>query len=231
MTNVVVGAWSSWEGNPDWDSQPKLEFLPSLVKRRFSQLSRMALHVGHELLNSSPSGKINDLVFASRHGELKRQLDVSEALIENGELSPAMFSYSVFNAPAALLSLTNNIKGITRAVYDGSDSFGIGFLQSALLVSSGRVNRLLYVFGEEKTPEVYQGISGDLAAPFAVGFTLYKQDGCTDPLMEILLPGSFELQAASPADPRLFTAWVRESEGSTYDMNIQNQSVRFRRCR
>ena len=120
---AFVDSWAFWSSGEDFRSVPDLSFLPSRMKRRMSQLSRMIIEIGHTLIQGCA---VDDVIFASRYGELNRQLEITEGILDKNEVSPAAFSQSVFNTPVALVSLHEKIKGTTRAICAGEESFMMG---------------------------------------------------------------------------------------------------------
>ena len=170
---VAIESWSAWSTGENFGTLPELTFLASRMKRRMSQLSRMIVQVGHDLMKDNA---VNDVVFASRYGELNKQLEITEDLLDDGEVSPAAFSQSVFNTPVALVSLHENVTGITRAVYAGEDSFVRGLLQSIMLVESTEMKRILFLFGDERIPDIYEELNMEPSMPMALGLLISSTD-------------------------------------------------------
>ena len=169
---VNLKSWSAWVSGEETKSIPELSFLPSRMKRRMSQLSRMIVEIGHRLISEE---EVNDIIFASRYGELNRQLKITEGILDDGEVSPAAFSQSVFNTPVALVSLLEKITGITRAVYAGPDSFQMGLLQAVILAASPGMGNILYLFGDENIPKTYEELVDEPKMPMALGMILSSE--------------------------------------------------------
>lgn len=166
---VSIEHWYCWDSGKKMEDVPDLSFLPSRARRRLSKLSRIILEVGHHLCKKSP---IDDVIFASRYGELGRQLDITRGLIDENEVSPSLFSSSVFNTPVALLSLHEGIKGKTRAIYGGENSLIRGLLQTILSIKSSDTERILFLFGDEIIPEIYEESQGTYKKSAAIGLVL-----------------------------------------------------------
>ncbi len=169
MISAIVEDYAAWSSEDDWDAVPEVSHLPSRSRRRLSQLTRMVLDVGHRLCAANP---IDDVVFASRHGELNRQLEITDGILQAGEVSPSSFGYSVFNTPVALLSLHEGLKGRTRALYDGGGSLVLGLVQAVISLGRSSSGRVLFLYGDERIPETYMPVQKDLQPPAALGLVL-----------------------------------------------------------
>ncbi|MGA7817396.1 beta-ketoacyl synthase chain length factor, partial [Caballeronia sp.] len=82
-------------------------FIEPMVRRRLSSLSRIALKVAHDCVghqrHQHDQDNLHDergvrIVFASRHGELRRTTEILRAIGEEEAVSPTSFSLSVLNA-------------------------------------------------------------------------------------------------------------------------------------
>lgn len=148
ISRIVVQQWAAWApGLPstqDWQDWaqghkqplqtgdwPALTHLDAMFKRRLSQLTRMVLHVGHELSQGQADIRV---VFASQFGEVNQQYKISRSLIDSGEVAPAAFSLSVFNTPVALLSIAEKNHGYASALYGGADSLPTALLEALSLL-------------------------------------------------------------------------------------------------
>ena len=183
---VYIAGWSAWapgmHTRKEWLSWastsfpltqsaelPSLEFVDPLFKRRFSQLTRMTIQVGHEALSGRPPMKIS---FASVYGEITQQHRITTKLIEENEVSPAHFSLSVFNTPVAALSIVEkNTEGYV-ACYPGMDSFKVGFLESAAAILSGAETSRLFIIADEFLPPDYVPLQDGPNQPYALALVL-----------------------------------------------------------
>ncbi len=213
--SVFVSAWSAWapgiQSPDEWrawaregsalqavSESPPLAHVDPLFKRRLSQLTRMAIQVGHEALAGQPPMKI---AFASTYGEIGQQLKITDRLIAEGEVSPANFSLSVFNTPVAALSIAEkNTEGYV-AVYPGKDAFRLGFIESASAILSGAERFRLFIAADELLPEPYAALEGGSPPPYALAL--------------VLSAGPYGIEV--PADPARLSWWgetVSRKDGS-----------------
>lgn len=186
---VFVKAWSAWspgiETKEAWEAfargeielqdsslHPELPFAPTMFKRRLSQLSRMAIQTGYEVLGKNTQIKIT---FASVYGEIAQQLHIALKLIETHQVSPAAFSLSVFNTPVAALSiLTKNKAGYT-AIFPGETAFRDGLIETVSAIKSKSDEERVLIYADEYIPEEYRKIATAKTMPFALAMRLSKK--------------------------------------------------------
>ncbi|MCL2243335.1 MAG: beta-ketoacyl synthase chain length factor [Treponema sp.] len=150
---TASGEWDEWahgKRNILYEQKaPELSYTDSAFRRRLSQISRMTIQVIHDLLPVDENTKI---LFFSFRGELAREYQIFKMYTEEGELSPAAFSLSGFNTPAALACIAFSLKGGYSAMYPAKNSFlaCIKAAQSAL--HSGKAKDIVLVYADENIP-------------------------------------------------------------------------------
>jgi len=160
--------WDNWAAgkqeialsaeNPpmDFSDTERLALSPkdfALFKRRLSKITRLTLRVLYDLM---PFGDSVKIVFVSFRGEINQQFKINKSLIEDGELSPAAFSQSVFNTPPALASIALGLKAGYTAIYPAKEHFATGFMAAASPLLSGREKEIVFVYADELCPPEYQ---------------------------------------------------------------------------
>jgi hypothetical protein len=153
---------------------PSLEFADPLFRRRLSQISQMTIQVLRGLM---PFAEETKIVFVSFRGEIARQFAINRMLVEEGDLSPAAFSLSVFNTPPALAAVALNLRSGYSALYPAKDSFRTGFLAAAAPVLSGAVRESALVYADELCPSGYGPLCPEDARPFAFAALLGAPGG------------------------------------------------------
>jgi hypothetical protein len=165
---------------------PALEFTDPLFRRRLSQISRMTIQVLHDIL---PIGEETKIVFVSFRGEITQQFKINRMLIEEGDLTPAAFSLSVFNTPPALASIALNLSAGYSAVYPaatpqgaagvsaGDRRFVTGFLAAAAPVLCGSAAEIVLAYADELCPPEYDALCPPDNEPFAFAAVLSPDDG------------------------------------------------------
>jgi hypothetical protein len=200
-TPEAVAAWARGETSirraPD---APALEFLPALFRRRLSQLSRMVLEVGHRL--GAGSGP-RPCVFSSRYGEIARQYAITADLLDAGEVSPALFSLSVFNTPAFLLSIAEKNTAPASAVYSGDWGLPAAFLDLFGLLDSGLG---LLIFADEAVPLAWAPLFPEISEPYAFGLSLSREPQADARALHLAMTPAFD--SRPPIHPLEFLRWL-----------------------
>ena len=184
--DACLKAWSAWApgtSSPDewaeWaagrrviersDAAPSLDHLPVLFKRRLSQVSRMVLHVGHQL---SPGPREVKTVYASEYGEVGRQAALTASLAGSGEISPSAFSLSVFNTPVALLSMAEKNTERSVTLNAGPESFETALWESLALQERSGDPEVLMIAADEVIPAPFDELVATPNIPYALGLLL-----------------------------------------------------------
>ncbi|MBN1799487.1 MAG: beta-ketoacyl synthase chain length factor [Spirochaetales bacterium] len=203
-TVQAVQSWGRGETEIRKTSEtPALEFLPSLFRRRLSQLSKMVLHIGHTLI---PAEKQTPCVFASHYGEINKQYKISKQLIDTQEVSPAVFSLSVFNAPAFLLSIAEGNNETSSAVYSGDQCLVVAFLEMIGFLQSNTGKDCMVIFADENIPPAYHSLFSSIPEPYALGvlFSSTSLPGSRACTIEI----NSSANNTSPEHPLCFLRWL-----------------------
>ncbi|MDR0289523.1 MAG: beta-ketoacyl synthase chain length factor [Treponema sp.] len=171
--------WDDWaRGAKEIESSsesPPLDFAESkwlklsskefaLFKRRQSQISRMAIHVLHEIM---PIGENAKTAFVSFRGEIAQQFKINKMIIEEGDISPSAFSQSVFNTPPALAAIALGLEAGYSAIYPGDMCFCSGFLAAAAPLFAGSADSLILLYADELCPAEYGSLCPQPDKPFA----------------------------------------------------------------
>ena len=94
------------------------------------------------------------LVFASRHGDVARSMELLNALTRDLPMSPTGFGLSVHNAIAALYSIARGYRGNYLALAGGRATVEAACIEAAALLADGAQEVRLVVY-ESPLPEVY----------------------------------------------------------------------------
>lgn len=128
-------AWRAWAAAPPvaplGTETPPLTEVPPMARRRLEKLGRPAFQVAQWCQGDA---KGLPLIFASRHGDAGRGVDLLISLAKNEPLSPASFALSVHNAVAAQYSI---IRGDTSNV--SAVSNGLFTLEAAVVEAAGHL--------------------------------------------------------------------------------------------
>ena len=143
---MQILAKAEWTESPE-SPKPDISFIPPMERRRQTPLEKAALSVAWKVY---PHGEQIPVVFASRWGEIGTTLKLMKQMHDEGEMSPAGFSNSVHNATPGHLSLLTGNKAPYTAISAGTESYDMGLLEA-----STYPGKVLFVYAEEATPEMY----------------------------------------------------------------------------
>jgi hypothetical protein len=203
MASVVtfsISSWSAWapglSTSDDWrawattadglggDDSPKIPEFSPMLTRRASRADRIALRAALDC--APPASEPLPTVFASRHGEVHRSVELLEALARGQGLSPTAFSLSVHNAAAGLLSIGRQDRAPSTSLAAGLDSLPMAVLEAVGLLDEG-APRVLVVVYEEPLPTPFQPYVAEQEPCAAVALLLERQ--APHPFALELVPG------------------------------------------
>ena len=111
-----------------------------MLRRRASPTGKMALEAAYQCL---PAQSDIPVIFASRHGECARSVDLLTELAGNAPLSPTAFSLSVHNANAGLFSIARGDRGNSIAIAAGPGTVEHALIEACGLLADGAPQVLL----------------------------------------------------------------------------------------
>lgn len=154
-------AWRAWASAP-WlpagDDTPPLAEVPAMQRRRIERLGRMAIQTACWCRQAEESGV--PLVFASRHGDVARSMELLEALAADQPPSPTTFGLSVHNAIAALYSILRRERGNYTALAGGVATVETACVEAACLLADGAPEVVLVVY-DAPLPTVHVEFAGE----------------------------------------------------------------------
>jgi hypothetical protein len=169
LNKVYISKWCFWSPGKGSEEAPPLPFVSQMLRRRLSQLSRMAMYAIHEVSQGRQQVKIS---FSSEYGEITQQLRISEEILEVQKVSPSKFSNSVFNTPVAMASIAEkNMQGYS-AICAGKDSFYYGLCECLAALRCEADKERIFVHADELVPEPYQAFTGGANTPFVLALFL-----------------------------------------------------------
>jgi hypothetical protein len=166
-----MDAWREWarDGYPiSGRSDAPLSAMAPLLRRRAGFLNRMALEVAYRCL-----GNDHDVptIFASRHGEASRSVDLLLDLVSGQPLSPTSFGLSVHNATGGLFSIARRDHANDIALAAGQSTVEHAVIEACGLLAFGEPRVLLVVY-DGPLPEVYAAFQDCREQPFAWAWLL-----------------------------------------------------------
>lgn len=147
-------AWQAWARAPQTisgTSEPVVNAMPAMLRRRAGFLGKMALEVAYQCM-----AEHNDVptVFCSRHGDVARALALLNNVADHEPMSPTNFGLAVHNANAGLFSIARGDRASHSAVAAGPGTVEHGVIEACSLLHQGAARVLLVVY-DSRLPEVY----------------------------------------------------------------------------
>lgn len=173
--DLYIKSWAFWAPEPGEDnSVPSLSAVPPMVKRRLSKLTKLAFHSAMAI---QPDAKI-PCIFASRHGDLHKTLELLQHVAEKQSLSPTLFALSVHNAISGQYSIFSRNQADSNAIAAGADSLHYAVMEAgARLLTEPDLQEILVVYADEPVPDVYRVYCHDPEVPVALALLLSNQSG------------------------------------------------------
>jgi len=148
---------------------PDVSYVEPMLRRRISSLGKMGLKVAHDCVTSA--GDVR-LVFASRHGELRRTTEILHDLVHGRPISPTAFSLSVLNAMAGVFGIVRHDRSATIAVSAGAETLSYGLLEAYAQFASNPTEPVLFVYAHEARDPIFGPLDETGTAPLAVAILL-----------------------------------------------------------
>lgn len=136
---------------------PDVSYVEPMLRRRISSLGKMGLKVAHDCV--STTGAVR-LVFASRHGELRRTTEILHDLVQGQAVSPTAFSLSVLNAMAGVFGIARQDRSPAMALAAGAETLGYGLLEAYAQYASDPSQPVLFVYAGEPRDLVFGPLDG-----------------------------------------------------------------------
>jgi len=153
---IPVARWSSWPAAAS--AAPDIGFIEPIVRRRLSTLSRVALKVAHDCVGADEAR----VVFASRHGELRRTTDILRAISSGEPVSPTAFSLSVLNAMTGVFGIARGDRSAASAISAGPETLGYALLEAYAQFATQPASPVLLVYADEPADPAYGTIEDEV---------------------------------------------------------------------
>ena len=154
---MPVAHWSCWSATSA--TLPDAGFIEPMVRRRLSTLSRGALKAAYDCAEGQQAMR---LVFASRHGELRRTTDILRAITAAEPVSPNAFSLSVLNAMSGIFSIARGDRSPATAISAGAETLGYALLEAYAQYMKQPFPPVLVVYADEPADPLYGKIDNEV---------------------------------------------------------------------
>jgi len=205
--------WESWAGDPrplSSDGAPDGRFLPPMLRRRCTPLSKIMLKVAFDCCGDDERRAGVRTVFASRHGSINESIELLECVVRRERVSPAKFSHTVHNAQAGLFSIAAGNREASSSLAGREDTFGCGLLESLAHLQREPERPVLLVVGDVPLAPRFAALIQEPPASYAVALLLEANGG--GPALRVdLRPASAERSAPSwPAAAEFLRFWISD---------------------
>lgn len=154
---MPVAYWSFW--SPTSATKPDTGFIEPMVRRRLSSLSKAALKVAHDCADGKKAVR---MVFASRHGELRRTTDILRNIAAGEPVSPNAFSLSVLNAMSGIYGIARGDRSPATAISAGPESLGYALLEAYAQHKQQPSPPVLVVYADEPADALYGTVEDEI---------------------------------------------------------------------
>jgi len=199
---LPVKCWSAWpalgadaklrDGAPASATGPDVSYVEPMLRRRISSLGKMGLKVAQDCVMSA--GDVR-LVFASRHGELRRTTEILHELVRGQPVSPTAFSLSVLNSMAGVFGIARRDRSPAIAISAGAETLGYGLLEAYAQYTSNPSEPVLFVYAHEPRDPVFGPSDEFDDEPLAVAILLASD------AVQMLECGTATISASSEPSP------------------------------
>lgn len=169
---AACAQWAAGSVLPDTSAQPDVTAVPAMLRRRLGSVGKPVAAVAWDLVEA---GCRQSLVFASRHGDQSKTLQLLAEIGAESPLSPAAFSMSVHNAIAGLLSIAKDATGPHTALSADQRLLSAAITESYGQLMAGAESVVCVVY-DLPLPSDYH-YADNQAFPYALALELTLQEG------------------------------------------------------
>ncbi|MEM7409371.1 MAG: beta-ketoacyl synthase chain length factor [Myxococcota bacterium] len=176
------GAWEAWCEKPEplaAEGHPKAAFLPAMLRRRCSPLTRIILTAAFECVGEEALPNVRT-VFASRHGSVNESIDMLGQIAQGSRLSPMRFSHTVHNAQAGLFCIAAQNREASSSLAGREDTFGCGYLEALGHLEREPERPVLLVMGDVQLAPDFATLVDEPPRSYAVAFLLARSADGTE---------------------------------------------------
>jgi Beta-ketoacyl synthase, N-terminal domain len=205
-------AWRAWCAAPvplAPTGHPEARFLPAMLRRRCSPLTRIALTAAWGCVGEGELGRVRT-VFASRHGSVNESIEMIEQVVQRARLSPAQFSHTVHNAQAGLFCIAAQNRQASCSLAGHVDTFACGYLEVLTHLEREPASPVLYVMADVQLAPRFAALVDEPESSYALAL-LIARDG-DGPALRFDVEGG----ATTPVTPwpqaAVFLRWLLSEE-------------------
>ncbi|GLT18738.1 hypothetical protein GCM10007938_25190 [Vibrio zhanjiangensis] len=163
--------WKQWASSGRWPEESLLNVsdIPAMMRRRMSQVSKLAVKTAIELLKHHD---VSYLIFSSRHGELHRSVTLIENILKGEETSPMAFAQSVHNTAAGLTTIATKQPIPLTSISASENTFQSALIEAWLFLQDNPSKKVLVVDFDEPLPKPYSEFESHRYHAYGVGLVV-----------------------------------------------------------
>jgi len=169
-------AWEAWASAPAplaAEGHPDAAFLPAMLRRRCTPLSRIVLSAAFGALEGDERPRART-VFASRHGSINESIELLHDVVEQKRLSPTKFSHTVHNAQAGLFCIAAGNRQSSSSLAAREDTFASGWLEALTHLERDPACPVLLVMSDVALDPTFAALVREPQGNYGLGLLLAR---------------------------------------------------------
>ncbi len=170
-------AWQAWAKAPaplSPEGHPKAEFLPAMLRRRCTPLSRLFLTAAFGALAEEERPAVRT-VFATRHGSINESIELLHQVVKQERLSPTKFSHTVHNAQAGLFCIAAGNRQASSSLAARAETFACGWLEALTFLERDPATPVLFVTGDVALDPTFAPLVNEPPGVYGLGLLLARE--------------------------------------------------------
>lgn len=170
-------AWEAWAAAPAPlapEGHPAAAFLPAMLRRRCTPLTRMVLTAAFGALAEDEHARVRT-VFATRHGSINESIELLHLVVRGERLSPTKFSHTVHNAQAGLFCIAAGNRQASSSLAAREDTFACGWLEALTHLERDPGCPVLLVVGDVALEPTFAELVSEPPGAYGLGLLLARE--------------------------------------------------------
>jgi hypothetical protein len=172
-------AWEAWASGPRplaTEGHPDAGFLPAMLRRRCTPLTRLVLTAAFGALAEEERPRVRT-VFATRHGSINESIELLHQVVKQERLSPTKFSHTVHNAQAGLFCIAAGNRQASSSLAARADTFACGWLEALTFLERDPGTPVLFVTSDVPLDPTFAALVREPRGAYGVGLLLARAGG------------------------------------------------------
>jgi len=170
-------AWQAWSGAPiplATEGHPDAAFLPPMLRRRCTPLTRLVLTAAFGALHEEERPDVRT-VFATRHGSINESIELLHQVVAGERLSPTKFSHTVHNAQAGLFCIAAGNRRASSSLAARADTFACGWLEALTHLEREPACSVLFVTSDVPLDATFASLVPEPPGAYGLGLLLARE--------------------------------------------------------